>query len=105
MAMWLGTMSSTWPRRHSPSRSRLKRTCASSPPSSSLTVMMIDYVIAVPAAGSRLQIWRAVNVTDAEIVRILCDRRGIVEREILMRWIDRWRAGLVAFVKSGSPIR
>ena len=50
-----------------------------------IDVVMIHHVVAVPAAGSRLQIWRAVNVTDAKIMQIICDRRGIVECEILMK--------------------
>jgi hypothetical protein len=50
-----------------------------------INVMMIHYVIAVPAARSRLQIRRAVNVTDTQAVKILRHCRGVIECEILMK--------------------
>jgi hypothetical protein len=69
---------------------------------------MVDDVVAMRAAGRRLQVWRAVEVADAEGREVVCDRRGIVEREagVQLHAIGGARrpTGEAAVVSHGSQI-
>ena len=78
---WLGTKSRIRPMSCCFSAA-LSRAKPASPPSSGLSCVVIDDVVAVGAARARLHERRGVEMADAERLQIGHDRRGVVEVEI-----------------------
>ena len=79
-AMWLGTMSSTWPQAPGGQRAR-PAAVAGLAAELGVQLRVVDHVVAVRAARRRLQVRRAVQVADAEVGEVAGDRGGVVEGE------------------------